>query len=66
MQQIYKITQPFLVILALCYYGECWACAGIPGHTQQILHDLLKGYRHYKTIFCRKVALDAQLMNFFF
>ena len=24
-----------------------------------------KGYLHYKTIFCHKVALDAQLMNFF-
>ena len=24
-----------------------------------------KGYIHYKTIFCHKVALDAQLMNFF-
>ena len=23
----------------------------------------LKSYLHYKTIFCRKVALDAQLMN---
>ena len=26
---------------------------------------LLKGYLRYKTIFCHKVALDAQLMNFF-
>ena len=25
----------------------------------------LKGYLCYKTIFCRKVALDAQLTNFF-
>ena len=25
----------------------------------------LKGYLHYKTIFCHKVALDVQLMNFF-
>ena len=25
----------------------------------------LKGYLHYKTIFCHTVALDAQLMNFF-
>ena len=24
-----------------------------------------KGYFRYKTIFCHKVALDAQLMNFF-
>ena len=28
-------------------------------------NPLLKGYLHYKTIFCHKVALDAQLMNFF-
>ena len=26
---------------------------------------LIKGYLHYKTIFCCKVALDVQLLNFF-
>ena len=26
----------------------------------------LKDYLHYKTIFCHNVALDAQLMNFFY
>ena len=26
----------------------------------------IKGYLRYKTIFCHKIALDAQLMNFLF
>ena len=30
-----------------------------------IIIHFLKGYLRYKTIFCNKVALDAQLMNFF-
>ena len=26
---------------------------------------LIKGYLHYKTSFCHKIALDTQLMTFF-
>ena len=40
MQQINKINQPFPEILAPCYFGEHWACPGMPDQTQQILHDL--------------------------
>ena len=29
MQQINKITPPFYDILALCYFGECWAGPGM-------------------------------------
>ena len=29
------------------------------------LAEVVKGYLHYKTIFCHKAALDAQLMNIF-
>ena len=29
------------------------------------LQCILKGYLRYKTIFCHKVVLDVQLMNFF-
>ena len=36
------MTQLFPEILALCYFGEDSACPGMPGHTQQILHDLTK------------------------
>ena len=31
----------------------------------QGLHISFKGYLHYKTVFCNKVALDVQLMNNF-
>ena len=41
MQQINKIAQPFLEILAI-YFGEHLACPGMPDQTQQILHDLTK------------------------
>ena len=40
MQQLKKIAQPFPEIFAICYFGESWACPGIPDQTQQILHDL--------------------------
>ena len=43
MQQINKITQPFLEILVLYCFGECWACLGMPDQTQQIFHYLNKG-----------------------
>ena len=42
MQQINKIAQFFPEILAICYFGECWTCPGMPDHNQQILHDLTK------------------------
>ena len=42
MQQINRITQAFPEILAICYFGERWACRGMPDQTQQILHDLTK------------------------
>ena len=42
MQQINKITQLFLEVLALCYFGKGSACPGMPDQTQQILHDLTK------------------------
>ena len=42
MQQIIKITQPFLEILLLCYFGEPWTYPGMPDQTQQILQDLTK------------------------
>ena len=42
MQQINKIAQAFPEILAICYFGECWACPGMPDQTHQILHDLTK------------------------
>ena len=29
------------------------------------VNSRLKGYLYYKTTFCHKVALDAQLVNFF-
>ena len=44
MQQINKIAQPFLEILAICYFGEHLACPGMPDQTQQILHDLTKAF----------------------
>ena len=40
MQKINKITQPVPQILAVCYFGECWACQGMPVQTQKMLHDL--------------------------
>ena len=41
-EQINKITQPFPEIWALCYFGERWACPGMPDQTQKMLHDLTK------------------------
>ena len=32
---------------------------------QIVVSDKFKGYLHYKTIFCNKVALNVQLMSFF-
>ena len=32
---------------------------------RDLLHERVKGYLRYKTIFCHKVDLDAKLMNFF-
>ena len=43
MQQINKITRPFLEILAVCYFGERWACRGMLDQTQQI-YDLTKAF----------------------
>ena len=40
MQQINKIAQPFPEIFAICYFGDHWACQGMPERTQQALHDL--------------------------
>ena len=42
MQQINKITQTFLEILAFSYFGEGSTCPGMPDQTQKILHDLTK------------------------
>ena len=42
MQQINKIAPLFPEILAICYFGECLACPGMPDETQQILHNLTK------------------------
>ena len=42
MQKVNKITQPFLETLMLCYFGECWACPGMPEHCQWVLPDLTK------------------------
>ena len=42
MQQINKIAQSFLEILAICYFREHLSCPGMPGQTHQILHDLTK------------------------
>ena len=42
MQQINKIAQPFPEIFAICYFGEHWACPGMPDQTQQIFCDLNK------------------------
>ena len=42
MQQINKITRPFPEILVFCYFGERYACPGMPDQIQQILHDLTK------------------------
>ena len=42
MQQIHKIPQPFPEIFVICYFGERWACLGMPDQTQQILNDLAK------------------------
>ena len=44
MQQTNKMPQSFPEILALCYFGECWACPGMSDKTQQILHDLTKAF----------------------
>ena len=40
MQQINKIARSLPEIFAICYFGEHWACPGMPGQTQQTLHDL--------------------------
>ena len=42
MQQINKITQPFLEILAIYYFEEHLACPGMPEQNQQTLQDLTK------------------------
>ena len=42
MQQIHKIAQPFPEIFGTCYFGEHWACLGMPDQTRQPLHDLAK------------------------
>ena len=42
MQQTNKITKPFPEIVALCYFGERWACLSMSSQIQQILHDLTK------------------------
>ena len=42
MQQINKIAQPFPEIFAICYFGEHWACPGMPDQTQQAWHDLTR------------------------
>ena len=39
-QQTNKITQHFLKILELCYFGQGSVCQGMPDQTQQRLHDL--------------------------
>ena len=36
MQKINKITEPFPVILTICYFGQFWACRN---HTQLKRHD---------------------------
>ena len=41
MEHINKLTQPFPDIFAI-YFGEHWACPGMPDQTQQALHDLTK------------------------
>ena len=41
-QQIKKVAQTSPEILAICYFGERWACAGMSDQTQQTLHDLTK------------------------
>ena len=33
--------------------------------TRLFIHKFIKGYLRYKTIFCHKVALDVELVNFF-
>ena len=41
MQQRNKIAQSFSEI-SVIYFGEHWACPGMPDQTQQALHDLTK------------------------
>ena len=41
-QQIKKVAQTFPEILAIFYFGERRACAGMSDQTQQTLHDLTK------------------------
>ena len=36
MQKINKITQPFLEILVIYYFGELWACRTIPNKNYMI------------------------------
>ena len=42
MQQINKIVQHFLEILAICYFGGHLVCPDMPDQTQRILHNLTK------------------------
>ena len=42
-----------------------WPDPQFPADLVTFTEKIVKDYLRYKTIFCHKVALDAQLMNFF-